>query len=294
MQPGGFFTLRRSGASAFRPEDDILAYFPPLSRDVRARIRRLVREANDEEEAHEKVASFCAQSDELTGFCTRFSQETATIRQNGRDLCFPRGIPPVKFVLIAYGYLAWLERKYAMPGFCEVTAGDIVFDCGAYIGGFSMSVADTAGTVYSFEPAPLNFRCLERNAAQFPNIHARAIGLGRQTGPMRLNLSKSSVEHSFLAPDRGASDRAITVDVRTARDVVAEAGLTRVDFFKIEAEGFEIEVFQGLGDLRPRKIAIDVSPERDRESPAAVLHRGLTEMGYDVRLRRNVLFAVLT
>src|SRR5690349_22089033 len=32
--------------------------------------------------------------------------------------------------------------------------------------------------------------------------------------------------------------------------------------------GVELEVFDGLGDMLPRKLAIDVSPERNGESPA--------------------------
>ena len=50
---------------------------------------------------------------------------------------------------------------------------------------------------------------------------------------------------------------------------------------------------EGLEDLRPYKLAIDVSPERDGESPAALLREKLTAQGYDVRQRGYVLFAKL-
>jgi hypothetical protein len=60
---------------------------------------------------------------------------------------------------------------------------------------------------------------------------------------------------------------------------------------KIEAEGVELEVFEGLEAIRPRKLAIDVSPERDGESPAAEFRIRLARMNYEFRQRANVLFA---
>lgn len=270
-----------------------VGYFPPLGQPVRGRIRQTVKAATDEAEAHARVAALCEETAQLTPFSTTFTETEAVVRQAGRDIHFPRLIPPVKFVLIAYGYVEWLKRKYSEPGFCEVAPGDIVFDCGAYVGGFAMGVADIAQAVYGFEPAPGNFDCFRKNAAQFGNIHPLAMGLGRKNDVLDLNISHSSVEHSFLTPDRGSAAATVSVDVRTVADVMASQSLTRIDFFKIEAEGFEIEVFEGLGTVRPRKIAIDISPERDRASPGAYFEKALSERGYEVRRRKNVLFGVL-
>jgi len=64
-----------------------------------------------------------------------------------------------------------------------------------------------------------------------------------------------------------------------------------LDFVKLEAEGVEIEVFEGLGELKPRKFAIDVSPERNGESPGPELTVRLEELGYNTHQRGHVLFA---
>lgn len=49
-------------------------------------------------------------------------------------------------------------------------------------------------------------------------------------------------------------------------------GIDTVDFFKIEAQGVELEVFEGLGEVNPHRFAIDVSPEREGKGPAPELH----------------------
>jgi hypothetical protein len=69
--------------------------------------------------------------------------------------------------------------------------------------------------------------------------------------------------------------------------------VTDFDSVKIEAEGVELEVFGGLDDLRPRKLSIDVSPERNGESPANEFRERLAPMGYEIRQRAHAMFAKL-
>jgi FkbM family methyltransferase len=269
-----------------------VTYFPPLNQNIRGTIRKLVKEAKSEKEVLESIANFCESHPILSGYSYTIGDNSITIHQSGRDIHIPTSIPPVKHVLLAYGYAEWLKRKYTNPGICEVEPGDVVLDCGAYVGGFSMGVAETASKLLSFEPSPVNFACLEKNAAQFTNVIVYPMGLGRKNETRELNLSSSSVEHSFLAPDRGRISGTHSVEVQTIETVVSEAGIETLDFLKIEAEGFEVEVFQGLGQVQPRKIAIDVSPERNGESPKEFFAKELGAKGYDLVLRGNVLFGV--
>jgi len=271
-----------------------MPYFPPLNQQMRGEIRATVRSSKGDEQALERVSQLCQENEHLSGFSFEFEDDFIDIAQNGRHLCIPRSVPPVKYVLLAYGYTEWLKRKYTNPGFCEVAPGDVVIDCGAYIGGFSLGVAETAGQVLCFEPSPVNFACLKKNANQFPNLRSYPIGLGSRNETLQLNISSSSVEHSFLDPDRGHARGQHAVQVKTIETVLSEEKIEQLDFLKIEAEGFEIEVFKGLCDIRPRKIAIDVSPERNGESPREFFVSQLEAMKYDLALRGNVLFGVLT
>ena len=76
-------------------------------------------------------------------------------------------------------------------------------------------------------------------------------------------------------------------------DYVRMENVDRIDFVKVEAEGVEVEVFEGLGELKARKLAIDVSPERNGLSPAEDFWNILRDLGYEIQQRRNVLFARL-
>lgn len=211
--------------------------------------------------------------------------------QEEQEIAFPRPLPMVKHSHIVCGYEQWLEHKYSLPGFLGVEPGDIVVDCGAYVGGFSLSAAKIAGRLHAFEPAPDNFACLQRNLSKFENVTLVQAGLYSATQSMTLNISGSSVEHSLLRPDDGEPIGVQQIDVIALSDYCQQRGIDRIDFLKLEAEGVEPEIFDGLGFLRPRKLAIDVSPEREGLSPASHFETILPRLGYEVRLRGHVMFA---
>lgn len=211
-------------------------------------------------------------------------------RQQGQLIAFPRPLPMVKFSHILCGYREWLERKYALPGFVCVEADDVVVDCGAYVGGFSLSAARIARQLHAFEPAPENFACLKLNLAEFDNVTLNEAGLFSETKSMTLNMSGSSVEHSLLRPDDGDPIALHQIEVIALSDYCRLQGIDHIDFLKLEAEGVEPEIFEGLGSLRPRKLAIDVSPEREGLSPAGHFEAILPPLGYEVRTRGHVMF----
>jgi FkbM family methyltransferase len=197
----------------------------------------------------------------------------------------------VKLGHIIFGYEQWMQRKYGLPGFVEVEPDDIVVDCGAYIGGFSLSAAKVAREVHAFEPDKANFRCLGKNHSARKNVRLNLSGLYKTSTEMTLNISASSVEHSLLAPDDGPPIATRKISVISLHDYFANR--TPPTFIKIEAEGVEPEVYDGLGPLRPAKLAIDVSPERNGLSPVAEFLERLPAHGYETRQRGHVLFARL-
>jgi FkbM family methyltransferase len=213
--------------------------------------------------------------------------------QNGRQICFSSPIPMVKLTQLLCGYEEVLRRKYCLPGFVEVAPGDVVVDCGAFVGGFSLSASRIAAQVHAFEPESRNFACLKRNFANVENVLANNVGLYTRSALMNLNISMSSVEHSLLAPDDGQIVSIQEIEVIGLKEYLQGRGIPKFDFVKIEAEGVELEVFDGLEDLRPGKLAIDVSPERNGESPADEFRGRLIVLGYEVRQRGHVMFARL-
>lgn len=271
------------------------SFFPNQPPDIMRQERRLRAIAAELPEQLRlelyQMLSAWIPSFEPTSF--RIDKDMAIAAQAGREIAFPRPVPLVKLNLIAFGYEEWLRRKYCLPGFVEVRPGDIVVDCGAYVGGFSLSAARIAGMVHAFEPDRHNAVCARRNLSAFANVRLVECGLHDRSGEMILNISSSNVEHSMLPPDDGAVVEQRIISTASLADYARTNGIEAFDFVKIEAEGVELEVFAGLEELRPSQLAIDVSPERNGVSPASEFRAILEPLGYEVRQRGQVMFALL-
>lgn len=268
-------------------------YFPNQSPEVLRHEEGIVRPQAAELSQRERCdlyAAFSRMAPTLAPSTFEIDRQVI-VRQRGREIAFPNPIPLIKFSHIAFGYEEWLEHKYALPGFVSVEPGDVVVDCGAYVGGFSLSAVKVAAEVHAFEPDPDNFACLLRNFAGVGNIRLNRAGLYDATKTVTLHLSASSVEHSLLLPDDGTVVETAEIQVFSLGEYCREHGIGRLDFLKLEAEGVELEAFEGLGEMLPRKLAIDVSPERDGESPADEFVERLSGLGFESRRRGNVLFA---
>lgn len=257
-----------------------------------ARIRKIAAKLPE----IERLELYSALSASVPSFVpTQFRVEDAVVVacQDDREIAFPRPVPMVKLTHIAFGYEEWLQHKYSLPGFVEVQPGDVVVDCGAYVAGFSLSAARIARQVHAFEPDRLNALCARRNLRDWNHAEVIEAGLYDRSSEMTLNVSSNSVEHSLLQPDDNIVVETRRIPVVSLADYAREKGIERYDFVKIEAEGVELEVFTGLEDMRPRQLAIDVSPERNGESPAEEFRARLEPLGYEVRQRARVMFAKL-
>ena len=94
------------------------------------------------------------------------------------------------------------------------------------------------------EPNPELFKLLRE---QRPRSRAVQAAVGAQTGEVELLLGRNHV-HSTLAPVLGdpLSGEKVKVKLRTLDSILAEAGVTAVDFLSIDVEGMELQVLQGL------------------------------------------------
>jgi FkbM family methyltransferase len=268
-------------------------YFPNQTDEVLAAERRL-REQMAQRPEPERLLAYSGFSRAVKGLePTDFAQapDMTLARQRGREIAFTKPVPMVKLSHIVFGYEQWLERKYCLPGFVRVEPGDVVIDCGAYVGGFSLSASKIAKEVHLFEPEQANFACVQFNFNGVNNCVLNMAGLYNKSQTMTLNLSASSVEHSLLTPDDGVTIATRDISVVSLWDYCQSRNIKSLDFVKIEAEGVELEVFEGLQSIRPRKLAIDVSPEREGESPAEEFKIRLARINYEFRQRGHVLFA---
>lgn len=129
----------------------------------------------------------------------------------------------------------------------------IVIDAGANIGSFSVFAADlaTEGSVYAFEPATGTFRILQKNIADNPRITGIPAGLGDSIRNEKLLVKGDGDGGSvfegttFFSNLTDATGEIESARVTTLDAFVAEHAIPRVDFIKIDTEGYEAKILQG-------------------------------------------------
>lgn len=165
---------------------------------------------------------------------------------------------------------AGFVRRVA-PSFVEVIAAnyiDIVLDVGANDGDYGRDLRDEGyrGRIHSFEPLPSAYERLSRSIWDDPLWEAVPYGVGDQPGTLQLNISNADVFSSFkpLNEFGQASANAKVVDtveaqvVRLDQYLAENPDLLGRPYLKIDTQGFEREVLEGLGDMFGRMVAIQV------------------------------------
>jgi FkbM family methyltransferase len=175
----------------------------------------------------------------------------------------------------------------------ELPNRPVIWDVGANIGMFTLFAAERwpDARLFSFEPVPRTFEALSSNVGHLANVTVVNMALGdvRQSRQLTFYprytmmsgfdadpaadraLVRSYIENVAASLDdevrrevlieeadellEGRFDGAENVlcTVERAESAAAGLGIERIDFLKIDVEGFEVRVLEGIGDeLWPR------------------------------------------
>jgi len=137
-------------------------------------------------------------------------------------------------------------RKFIKPG-------DVVFDVGANIGQYSLlasRLVGTAGHVYGFEPAIEVLPKLRENIGlnTSDNIHVIAKAVAAESKQMRFYPADEEKDQDIgsLLPAEGTrSNESVEVEAISLDDFCDTNSIEHVNFLKIDAEGFDLEVLKG-------------------------------------------------
>lgn len=196
----------------------------------------------------------------------------------------PRPKEALRFTHIGASPRTRVYDKYTDSGDFTPEDGDVVIDVGSYLGEFSTIVADRHDCdVFAIEPDPRSIACLKYNSPDGVDVIGKAVG-DRDTDVV-FQAANDPSESGVLQPDNGKSER-YTVDMARLDTLVDAVG-----YLKVEAEGYEPEVLEGMGALRPKRVVVDVSAERWGKSPAAECRELLRDMDYTTKKRGTVLRA---
>ena len=134
--------------------------------------------------------------------------------------------------------------------------GMVFVDGGANCGAYTVVAGRRVGRrgrVFSFEPGSESFSVLRRNIElnRLENVKAFRLALSDSRGNVRLYHHRGPNSYS-LAPSGGPSRPYEVVAATTLDAVLADEGVDRLDFLKLDVEGAEELVLNGAGSLVSR------------------------------------------
>ncbi len=161
----------------------------------------------------------------------------------------------------------------------EFKDGDTCIDCGANVGDLKIwfTLEDKKINYIGFEPSPIEFTCLRDNVA--PSA-AHNIGLWNQNGELDFFISSQGADSSLIEPIY--FDERIKVPVIKLENFVNSP----IKMLKLEAEGGEPEILEGLGEKVKlvEYISADLGYERgiNLESTLVPVTNYLLEKGFEL------------
>ena len=128
-----------------------------------------------------------------------------------------------------------------------LTKDDVVFDIGTNIGTIANWFATRTHHVHGFEPHPDNLRLTKEQIQlrKTTNITLSKLALGSEPGTLQLHVKSFHGHHSLGDTSATPTVEKIDVEVDTVDRYCTANDIERIDFLKIDVEGFEEEVLKG-------------------------------------------------
>jgi FkbM family methyltransferase len=146
-----------------------------------------------------------------------------------------------------------IVKRYVKPG-------QVFVDLGANVGYYTLIAAKLVGpkgTVIAVEADPDNYAALKRNIAhnRFEQVVAVGKGVADQRGVLQFDRSekRNRGAHTFAGATLSTG---IDVEVDTLDGILHEVGADRVDFMKIDIQGFEVRVLRDTAVFRYRPVIL--------------------------------------
>lgn len=169
----------------------------------------------------------------------------------------------------------------------ELKRGMTVVDIGANIGYYTLleaSLVGKDGRVYAFEPFPHSFALLNKSIEinDYSSIvETYQVAISDKCGTAKLYLAEADNIHTLV--DLGKARKHIDVNTITLDEFLKDKG--SVDFIRMDIEGYEVEVFDGMMETlkREKELKILFELHQNIYSPNRCLRtrlEKLVDLGY--------------
>ncbi|SNQ59952.1 FkbM family methyltransferase [Candidatus Methanoperedens nitratireducens] len=165
---------------------------------------------------------------------------------------------------------------------------DIVVDCGAHVGFYSIKAASQCHKVVAIEPCPHNASLFRKNSKKFNNIVIIEKALDERVRRTRLFLGASDA-HSMLVPtDSSIEVDTITID-QVLKDIKPQARGNIC--IKMNVEGMELATLRGAKDtLKNINVKLAIAAHHSSEELDEV-SKYLLDLGFEISSRNQIIFA---
>jgi FkbM family methyltransferase len=161
-----------------------------------------------------------------------------------------------------------------------------VFDVGAHVGQSATRYLHRFphARVYSFEPVKATYQELLDNVGAHPHSVAVNVALGDADTKATIALHSRSDMASLVAAEPGAEGQ--EVPVHTLDGYCRDSGIERIDYLKIDTEGYDLRVLEGAAGMLGRhavalvEVEAGISPGNERHVPLHDLKDYLETAGY--------------
>jgi len=172
--------------------------------------------------------------------------------------------------------------------------GDVFIDVGANLGWFTLvaaSIVGTKGKVIAFEPSSSIYAHLKKNVEinLFDNIKLEKLALSDKNGTVKFQINSNENRGLGSIVLTENVDKVVEIEkVKTLKfdDYYQDCNLDKIRFMKIDVEGAEMMVLQGMSGILQNKacdyLMVEVSDDRLREigSSSADVLTLLRDYGY--------------
>ena len=213
----------------------------------------------------------------------------------------------VRFVLYPWDLpraLHFIHRNFDTADFRAISQlvqpGDIAFDIGANVGEYSVMLSrrcGASGRVWAFEPVPDTYWRLRETLAlnRCGNVTPVRAAVGEKVGVVRMNLFEPQYSAwntmgmpEMVTPQGNRVSPAKSVDVPscTLDEFCHCEKIEKINFLKVDVEGFERSVFRGAAELlRERRVdcvcfEISQEPLRGASATSRSIFETLETFGY--------------
>jgi len=211
------------------------------------------------------------------------------VNTHGTKLMVIPGDEGISIELLTFGYHERDTTKFISK---YLKKNMICLDIGANIGYYSTlygQIVGKSGLVIAVEPSPLNFRYLKKNLEflKISNSKLYNYACGEKNGTVNFlvdsRANKCKVVSKNTEPN--SKNKIIVVPIRTINSIIEEAKVDRIDFLKIDVEGYEMKTLEGawesIGKFKPT-IQIELHINRLGESVTNEIIDRFKNAGYNI------------